>query len=497
MRGIIQGSLWGLIVGVVGLSVASLSTEQTEFATGPRVPQIVTPELATVETSPAVALEMNQEGSPGFVVVTPLDVQADSTDTTPDIATAPAEKPPVGDAGQTDEAPAPSPQLEVASAAEEPVARPAQSNLEEANARVREPVVETTPAPLVAEPADPVVQATSEPVEPESAVSAEVDDRPAAEEPAEVPAVTDLDVPSAEEAPMAPANDEVPAVAAEPEELQSPTPEVARSPQPVIVAQALPQANAAVRVNRPGTAPEETEVETNPTPDAEMLADDAPALRRYAVPFENAAALPVISVLLVDTGEMDASAVSTASLGFVPTVAINALAADATSKVAAYQAAGAEIAMQLDLPDGARPADVEVAFAAAFELLPDAAMLFSFGSGAIEDRSVIAQVMEILAADGHGFVAVRRGLGNSARAADQAGVPAATVLRDLDGGGEDRRAILRALDQAAFRARQTGDVVLLGRVRPETLDALREWAAGLDQQSLAIAPVSAILLRAE
>jgi polysaccharide deacetylase 2 family uncharacterized protein YibQ len=137
---------------------------------------------------------------------------------------------------------------------------------------------------------------------------------------------------------------------------------------------------------------------------------------------------------------------------------------------------------------------VEVAFEAAFQFLPEAAMLFSLGTGAIEDRAVMGQVMQILAADGLGFVTVQRGLSDATRAAEQAGVPAATILRDLDGENEDSGAIARALDQAAFRARQTGDVVILGRLTPSTVTALREWTAALDQTSLSIAPVSAILL---
>ena len=457
---------------------------------------MVTPELAVVETGSAVAIEVNQETAPATVVVTPLDVQADTAEATPEIATAPAEAPPVAKGSPVPDAPAPTAQVEVASGAEEPVTRSVQNNLAETGAGSSEPVVDATPAPAVAEPVETV---ESEPVQPATAPLSEADDVATVDEPAEAPAIV-ADAPQAEDEPMAPANEEAAAVQAPPapvEDAQAQTAEVAPSSETVIVAQALPQASGTVRINRPGAAPEETENETSATPEAAALPADAPALLRFAAPFENAEGLPVIAVLLVDTGEMDPALASSDNLGFTPTVAINALGADAGSKLAAYQAAGAEVAMQLDLPDGARPSDVEVAFEAAFELLPDAAMLFSNGSGAIEERSVVAQVMEILAADGHGFVTVQRGFGSAARTAEQAGVPAATVLRDLDGAGEDKRAITRALDQAAFRARQTGEIVLLGRMRPETVDALRDWAADLGRETLAIAPVTAILLQQE
>jgi len=497
MKGFIQGSLWGLILGVAGLGVASLAIEQAEFATGPDVPQMVAPELAAVETSPSVALEVNQESAPASVVVTPLDVQVDTAEATPDISTASAEPPPVTENGPVTDPPAPTPQVNVASGAEEPVTRSVQSNLAQTDAGNSEPVVDVTPAPVFAEPAETVEE---EPVQPSAAAISETDDGAAGDVPVEAPTVVVDAAPLAKDEPTVPASEEVATVQARPapvEETQEQTSQSTQSAETVIVAQALPQANGAVRINRPGTAPDETESETAATQEADTLPADAPALLRFAAPFENTEGLPLIAVLLVDTGEMDPALVSSADLGFTPTVAINALGTDAGRRSAAYQAAGAEVAMQLDLPDGARPSDVEVAFEAAFELLPDAAMLFSFGSGAIAERSVIAQVMEILAADGHGFVTVQRGLGNAARAAAQAGVPAATVLRDLDGAGEGARAITRALDQAAFRARQAGEIVLLGRMKPETVDALRDWAAGLDRATLAIAPVTAILLKQE
>ena len=47
------------------------------------------------------------------------------------------------------------------------------------------------------------------------------------------------------------------------------------------------------------------------------------------------------------------------------------------------------------------------------------------------------------------------------------GVAAATLFRDFDKDGQDARVIRRFLDQAAFRARQDGSVVMLGRVRAE------------------------------
>ena len=94
-----------------------------------------------------------------------------------------------------------------------------------------------------------------------------------------------------------------------------------------------------------------------------------------------------------------------------------------------------------------------------------------------------------------GFVAEERGLGGAVRAALQADVPAAAIARDLDGRGESAGAIGRALDQAAFRARQSGDAVLLARLDEATLAVLRDWAAANAGTGTVVGPVSAILLK--
>ena len=284
--------------------------------------------------------------------------------------------------------------------------------------------------------------------------------------------------------------EEEPAVATPAPELDVVEPEIAQTDD--AQAETLPQVNSGVQINRPG---EDTAEEPQADPLAtEETPDDLPALALYAAAFENPNDVPLISILLLDDGAAEGPS-AVADLGFLPTVAVDALSPSASETVAAYRAAGLEIAMQIALPSGSQPTDVEVAFEAAFGIVPEAAIFFSDGTGVVQDtRSVTSQVMEILAATGHGFVTIQRGLGTAVRTAAQEGVPAATVLRDLDGVGEDTRAITRALDQAAFRARQSGGAILMGRVTPETLAALRDWAAGLDPEELLIAPVSAVLL---
>jgi len=49
------------------------------------------------------------------------------------------------------------------------------------------------------------------------------------------------------------------------------------------------------------------------------------------------------------------------------------------------------------------------------------------------------------------------------------------------------------MDQAAFKARQESGVVLLGRVRPDTISALNLWGNANRAGQVAMAPVTAVL----
>lgn len=82
-------------------------------------------------------------------------------------------------------------------------------------------------------------------------------------------------------------------------------------------------------------------------------------------------------------------------------------------------------------------------------------------------------------------------------AADQiarrGGLPTVSIFRDLDAKEETSPVIRRYLDRAAFKAQQDGRAVVLGRLRPETVTALLEWALDGRAASLALAPLTAAL----
>jgi polysaccharide deacetylase 2 family uncharacterized protein YibQ len=107
---------------------------------------------------------------------------------------------------------------------------------------------------------------------------------------------------------------------------------------------------------------------------------------------------------------------------------------------------------------------------------------------------ITGRIMDALSDDGRGLLMPDGGLNSTLRAAAAADVRAATIYRDLDGNGQDARVIRRFIDQAAFRARQQPGVVLLGRIRPETISALILWGTANRAGQVALAPLSTTLL---
>jgi polysaccharide deacetylase 2 family uncharacterized protein YibQ len=121
------------------------------------------------------------------------------------------------------------------------------------------------------------------------------------------------------------------------------------------------------------------------------------------------------------------------------------------------------------------------------------AVLEGPNSGIQGNRSLADQVSAIVDSTGHGLVMQDNGLNTVFKLAARAGIPAGVVFRDFDGAGQSGAVIRRFLDQAAFRAGQDGAVIMLGRVRPDTVSALLLWALQDRASRVALAPISAVL----
>lgn len=237
--------------------------------------------------------------------------------------------------------------------------------------------------------------------------------------------------------------------------------------------------------------PEVAEVGT----EAEAAPATGPALQIYGTAFEAPTdGLPLMSIILVQQGDVALSPEVLSALDPSIAFAIDASSPGAADVARAYRAAGREVVMIPALPAGAAPQDIEQALTVNFERVPEAvAVMDVTGSSFQSDRDAVAQVVEVVSSTGHGLITFPRGLNTAHQEAQRAGVPTGLIFRNLDGSGEDQEQIRRTLDRAAFRARQDEAVILVGTSGSTTLSALTEWALGNRAATVTIAPVSAAL----
>ncbi|WP_294621073.1 divergent polysaccharide deacetylase family protein [uncultured Roseovarius sp.] len=240
-----------------------------------------------------------------------------------------------------------------------------------------------------------------------------------------------------------------------------------------------------------GQAPEEEAVVEEATP-------DLPPLEAYAAEFENPEDKPLMSIVLIDDGSSPIGFDALSSFPYPLSFAIDADWPGAAEAAAKYRAAGFEVLAMADLPAGASAADAEVAMQAYLDAVPEAvAILEGTETGLQSDREAAEQLAPILLDSGHGVVMHPKGLNTAQKLLSREGVSAASVFRDFDAKGQQATVIRRFLDQAAFKAGQEeGGVIMLGRMRAETVSALLLWGLQDRASRVALAPVSAIL-RAE
>lgn len=316
------------------------------------------------------------------------------------------------------------------------------------------------------------------------------------------PAVIEPEVvqPLPEPAPLVPAGTE-----AEPRILAAP-------PEPQADLAAETEADPAPKINRPAviSGMPGKRVGRLPTIAAPVLSGDQPAasaaeapaaedkpltgrpIEDDALPFDAGDSRPRLAIVLIE----GADATALQDLPSAPlAVAVDPSAPTAAEEMQKLRAAGREVVALGPLPDGARPEDAAVAVSGYLATLPQAVAMIENAPGGLQPSpQTAAQVVDELARGGRGLIAYPGGLNQSARLAADAGLPFGEIYRDLDSVGEDPVAIRRTLDQAAFRAGQTGRVIVIGHASPQTVAALARWLGSPRAGTVVVAPVSAVLL---
>ena len=346
----------------------------------------------------------------------------------------------------------------------------------------------TNPETPVAPPADTTAEAA--PLTPATETPA-----PQPETPAATPAAP------AEESPVIVTEEATPDPDAAPSEETTEDPEEVAAldplrPQIGRPAVSLTERETGVAVNRPGTGESEAAAPNG------IDREDLPPISRFAQPFINAEGKPLMSIVLIDDGTgpvSGASAVSALrSFPSAVSIAVDAMLPDAADRMAIYRTAGLEVLAMVDLPAGSQARDAETTLDLVLSRMPEVVgLLEGTGTGLQTDREAADQVTAILASTGHGLVTQNQGLNTMPKLARKAGVPAAPIFRDFDSKGQTAAVIRRFLDQAAFKAGQEGGVIMLGRLRPDTISALLLWGLQDRAGQVAIAPVSAVLTSGE
>ncbi len=263
---------------------------------------------------------------------------------------------------------------------------------------------------------------------------------------------------------------------------------------------ALTERAGGVTVNRlTGSTPVQATLPSD-APDAETTDATGTPITKFAQTFERPADKPLMSIVLIDTGNSPTSgSAGISALRSFPypiSFAVDSSMADAAERMALYRKEGFEVLAMVDLPEGAAPSDAETAFGATFAQLPEVVGILEGTNGGLQgSREVADQVTAILAQSGHGLVTQDKGLNTMPKLARKEGVPADPIFRDFDSKGQTAQVIRRFLDQAAFKAGQEGAVIMLGRMRPDTISALLLWGLQDRAGQVALAPISAVLTR--
>jgi hypothetical protein len=229
-----------------------------------------------------------------------------------------------------------------------------------------------------------------------------------------------------------------------------------------------------------------------------VVAEDLPALLAYSADFNETPSGPVMSVILVDIAQLGPEDAALSHLPFPVTFAVDAMASQAGERALAYRDKGMEVLSMISLPDGATPQDAAVILSEAANLVPVSIGFLDVPSASFQtSRQVAAQVVATAQESGRGLVTFPHGLNSLEQEAKRAKAPAALVFRDFDGRSQDVAAMKRFLDQAAFQAGTGKTVVLLGRSKPDTIQALAEWSLGNRAATVTMVPLSYLLSRSQ
>ncbi|PIE11125.1 MAG: hypothetical protein CSA70_11260 [Rhodobacterales bacterium] len=224
-------------------------------------------------------------------------------------------------------------------------------------------------------------------------------------------------------------------------------------------------------------------------------ATELPPVERFANPVEVADNKPKMSIVLIDDGTSPIGVEALTTFPYPLSFAVDISMPNAADQMAIYRASGFEVLALASLPRGARASDVEVAVPAIINAVPEAVGIMEKPGFTMQSsREVGDQMARVLAESGHGLLLYPKGLNTAQKLAAKAGVRSATVFRDFDAKGQKPGSIRRFLNHAVLKADSEGGVVMVGRLRADTVTALLLWGLQDRASQVALLPISQLLV---
>lgn len=226
---------------------------------------------------------------------------------------------------------------------------------------------------------------------------------------------------------------------------------------------------------------------------------DLPPVKQFAVKIDVDADRPRMAIVLLHNADVAIGPEAIESFPFPVSIAVDTTLPDARDVMTQYRDKGFEVLALTNIPKSAQPSDVEVSLQAALSAVPEAvALIEGLGDGIQGSRGISDQVTDIIKDAGYGLIMQPNGLNTAQALAAKEGIPSAVVFRDFDGAGQNMRSIRRFLDQAAFRARQSENgVIMIGRMKPDTISSLLIWGLADRASKIALVPVTMTLSSAQ
>ena len=224
------------------------------------------------------------------------------------------------------------------------------------------------------------------------------------------------------------------------------------------------------------------------------------ALADNAAVFSGDAGRPLMAIILIDTGENPELRAGLIALTAPITFGVQADIRNAEEISREYRSPGFEVTAVLpgsgrlgmaeDMPED----QGEPLLARVFDRIPVAATVLAPVDDPLpQNRRMTDAMLDALAVTGHGLLTHRgNGLNNVPISAGERGVQSGLVYRVIDDEPSPANISL-ALERAVLDASRSGHVIVMGRVREETVNTLFSWLLGSGAREVTIAPASAVL----